>query len=228
MRVGWAGLLLSLVACERGPPPPCPDDMVLIQAGRTTVGFKLPRREWMEAPRPVVLGDYCIDQYEFPNKKGALPATELSWDGAQAGCAAVGKRLCSSAEWERACRGPHGWKYSYGEARDAARCNTPIEGPGPGTEPMPLAPSGAYAGCASVEGVYDLNGSLSEWTSDRWQGPPEPFNASATVDADWFTLRGGTMWNRTFYGQDCSSRHGHHRSFENMDDGARCCRDVAR
>ena len=74
--------------------------------------------------------------------------------------------------------------------------------------------------------MYDLNGSLSEWTSDFWDGPPEPFNAEAKVDAHWFTLRGGTMWNRTFYGQDCSSRHGHRRSFENMDDGARCCKSV--
>jgi len=224
-----AGILAMLaVACDRDPSPPCPDDMVYIQAGRTTVGFELPRREWMEAPHTVELGGYCIDRYEFPNKKGVPPKNHLSFDGAVQGCEAVGKRLCTSAEWERACRGPAGWRYTYGEVRDAARCNTPIDGPGPGNRPIPLHPSGSFPDCASAEGVYDLNGSLSEWTADRWTGPPEPFNTSATVGADWFTLRGGTMWNGTFYGQDCSSRHGHLRSFENMDDGARCCRDAQR
>ena len=48
----WSGVALGLgLACDRAPPSPCPPDMVLIEAGRTTVGFDLPRREWMEAPR---------------------------------------------------------------------------------------------------------------------------------------------------------------------------------
>ena len=56
-------------------------------------------------------------------------------------------------------------------------CNTPINGPGPGSKDPPLAPSGSYERCHSNDGVYDLNGSLSEWTSDFWDGGPEPFNA---------------------------------------------------
>jgi formylglycine-generating enzyme len=221
-------LALVAIACHTEPAGPCPGDMQLIVAGTTTVGFELPRREWMEVPRAVDLGRYCIDRYELPNKAGQVPLHDLSWDGAVAACAAVDKRLCTSAEWERACRGTQGWKFAYGPGRDGSRCNTPIDGAGPGSAPVPLKGSGAYPDCVSAEGVFDLNGSVSEWTADPWEGPPEPFNANAEVDGAWFTLRGGTMWNGTFYGQDCSSRHGHHRSFENMDDGARCCRDVAR
>lgn len=206
-----------------GSSSPCPDDMVHIAGGRTMIGWPMPRREWMEAQRTVKLGAYCIDRYEWPNRKGELPQGWHTYDEASAACASVGKRLCTSSEWERACRGPEGNRYSYGPQRDPTVCNTPIEGSGPGRNPAPIKPSGSLSGCVSSEGVYDLNGSLSEWTSENWRGKPEPFNSQATVDADWFTLRGGTMWSQTFYGQDCSSRHGHHRGFENMDDGFRCC-----
>ena len=221
----------GLPACGLGElvrDPVCPDDMVHIPGGATTIGFPRPLQRWMEPARVVELSPYCIDRYEWPNKAGALPQGWLTWDRAKAACEGVGKRLCTSAEWERACRGPTGNRYSYGRQRDATACNTPIDGSGPGRGPVPLAASGAYERCRSAEGVHDLNGSLSEWTADPWTGDPEPFNAEATVDANWFTLRGGTMWNRTFYGQDCSSRHGHARTFKNMDDGARCCMGVPR
>ena len=98
-------------------------------------------------------------------------------------------------------------------------------GGGPGLEPVPIQPSGSHERCRSAEGVYDLNGSLSEWVSDPWTGAPEPFNADQTVDpTSWRMLRGGTMWDKTFYGQDCTSRHGHKITFESQDDGFRCCR----
>jgi len=224
MRAALAAVLL--VGCGLGTPDPCPADMVFIPGGLTTIGFPMPLQQWMEPARRVNLSPYCIDRYEWPNKKGELPHGWLTWDEAVAACESVGKRLCSSSEWERACRGASGNRYSYGKQRDPKACNTPIDGSGPGRGPVPIAPSGAYTGCQSEEGVFDLNGSLSEWTRDGWNGRPEPFNPQATVDGDWYTLRGGTMWNRTFYGQDCSSRHGHHRGFENMDDGARCCKEA--
>ena len=95
-------------------------------------------------------------------------------------------------------------------------------------KPPPLAASGSHEGCRTSEGVYDLNGNLSEWVSDGYQGAPEPFNRSATPDpATWRVLRGGTMWNLTFYGQECLSRHGHEVTFLNMDDGFRCCADAS-
>jgi formylglycine-generating enzyme required for sulfatase activity len=200
--------------------------MVSIPGGPVELGFPMPRHPWMEAPRPVTLRPYCIDRYEFPNEAGALPRTELSWTEARDACAAVGKRLCSAAEWERACKGTAGWRQSYGPERDPAACNTPIDGSGPGDQPAPLAPSGSHPRCQSPEGVFDLNGNVSEWTAEVWTGPPEPFRAGATVDSTWHTVRGGTMWSRTFYGQDCTSRHGHPSDSRFADDGTRCCRDA--
>ena len=217
-------LLVAVAACERAR---CPDDMVPVSGGTVVVGFGMPRHAWMEAERSVHLNGYCIDRYELPNEKGAVPLANLSWSEARAACAKVGKRLCTAAEWERACRGPSGWRQSYGAQRDPTACNTPIDGSGPGVNDAPIAASGSHPRCKSAEGAFDMNGNLSEWVADPWTGPPEPFNTDATVDGTWHTVRGGTMWNRTFYGQDCASRHGHGDGVRFQDDGARCCRDGA-
>ncbi len=60
--------------------------------------------------------------------------------------------------------------------------------------------------------------------SDAWSEFAPPFEPDVVVDpATWRTVRGGTMWNETFYGQDCTSRHGHPRTDKYEDDGFRCC-----
>ena len=202
----------------------CPEGMVFISGGTFQSGVTTPIRPWHEESRSVVLESFCMDVYEYPNQLGELPMGRVTWNDAQAFCQQQDKRLCSSVEWERACRGKDGWQYSYGPTYQRSRCNTPITGGGPGKDPPPIAPSGKYSQCVSPEGVYDLNGSLSEWVSDPWNDFSEPFNARAKVDPKtWRTLRGGTMWSNTFYGQDCTSRHGHISSWKNIDDGFRCC-----
>ena len=37
-------------------------------------------------------------------------------------CAERGKRLCGEEEWERACQGPQGFAFPYGNAHEEARC----------------------------------------------------------------------------------------------------------
>lgn len=218
-------LWIVLSGCGWSPPLSCPPDMVLIPPGPAQLGVASPRK-WQAPLREVSLPGYCIDPYEHPNQAGAPATVQVTWTEARDLCAAVGKRLCSTDEWERACRGPEGRLYSYGNTRDASACNTPIEGSGPGQD-LPPTKAGGWSRCRTPEGVYDLNGSVSEWVSDSWSGAPEPFNADATVDPQtWGTLRGGTMWRHTFYGQDCTSRHGHADGFHNIDDGFRCCRDA--
>lgn len=215
---------VMLVGCDRQ--PECPDGTVLIAAGPTLLGTPQPKRAWQRPLQTPTLPAFCVDKYEYPNVVGHKPRGNVAWQEASDLCLAAGKRLCRENEWERACRGPSGRQYSYGTERDPARCNTPIEGTGPGPGGPPVAASGSLESCVTPEGVFDLNGNLSEWTSDGYSGPPEPFNRQATPDpATWRVLRGGTMWNETFYGQDCLSRHGHEVRFQNMDDGFRCCAD---
>ena len=180
------------------------------------------------------LAAVCMDRYEFPNRKGQVPRTEVTWGEADASCRDAGKRLCTSAEWTRACSGPPvagvtPRAYSYGATRDAGRCNTPREdgGPPPG-EPLPLVGSGTLDGCRSPEGVFDLNGNVSEWVADAWthdHGPMMTLKANMNSTSGWRVVRGGTMWSRTPYGQSCASSHGHTEDTRANDDGFRCCAD---
>ena len=206
---------------------PCPDGMVRFESTSFTMGEQHANQPWHEQAHPVEVDAFCMDVYEYPNREGEMPRSEISWVDAEAACQSEGKRLCSSSEWELACRGTTQRRFSYGSERDASRCNTPIEGSGPGQGPIPLQPIGSFPDCVSEEGVHDLNGSLSEWVADPWDGPAPSFQPDAVIDPEtWRTLRGGTMWSQTFYGQNCTSRHGHPKEgWTNNDDGFRCCRD---
>jgi eukaryotic-like serine/threonine-protein kinase len=198
--------------------------MVLIPGGMVTLGVSEPLAGHERALRERRLAAFCVDVYEYPNRSGVLPRADVSWQDARQACADLGKRLCGGDEWERACRGPEGWRYSYGAERDSGACNTPwehFEG-----APVPLAASGTHPGCTSPEGVVDLNGNLSEWVEDPWDGEAPGFEQEGLApDAVLRTVRGGTMWRKTFYGQDCLSAHGHPDHVVHMDDGFRCCAD---
>lgn len=91
---------------------------------------------------------------------GVKPATSVSWYQAKAACANTGKRLCSAAEWERACRGPEGIIYPYGDDMNDAACrgffNYPAQRP---------SNTGSLKTCGSAFGVYDLSGNVEEWTA---------------------------------------------------------------
>ena len=217
-------MLFVLVSCHVFVDSSCPSDMKLISGGDFTLGSDL-GQTWEESLYEVTLDSFCMDIYEYPNKKDQKPKGNISFWSAQKLCEAENKRLCSSAEWERACRGTKRRRYSYGDVYDRQKCNTPIFGGGPGKgKRAPIQPSGLYTECVSEDGIYDLNGSLSEWVSDPWSDFPEPFSNVPMVNpATWRTIRGGTMWNNTFYGQECSSRHGHNGTMSFMDDGFRCC-----
>lgn len=134
----------------------------------------------------------CVDRYEWPNQKGALPSIAMSAipsnfdkrDGvtlnAEQLCASVGKRTCDHEEWIAACRGPRGSDYPFGyklpkiKSADEAPCNYAenfIEPDGYkvfSRDPRELArldqrdPSGAR-GCISASGAEDMMGNVEEW-----------------------------------------------------------------
>jgi sulfatase modifying factor 1 len=123
---------------------------------------------------------FCIDRYEFPNLKGIKPIAAVNWDEASAGCARVGKRLCSNDEWTLACEGPERLPYPYGYDRDSKACNIdrPYETPDNDklNDPYKRAiemqrldrreESGAREGCVSGYGVHDMTGNVDEWVSN--------------------------------------------------------------
>lgn len=220
----------------------CPDDMVRLDGMEVDLGKEDRKFPWEGPLRRVKLPAFCIDKYEYPNKAGQYPLGNVSWSTAQRLCRERGRRLCTSDEWERACRGQSGNSFSYGASLDPDRCSTPFQGQDGGSANS-LAPSGSYEHCKSAEGVHDLNGNLSEWVSDKWAaeifGPPEghwvtvPLEARGTPNEmrtplsapieTFRILRGGTMWSETHYGQSCHSRHAHPKDASSADDGFRCC-----
>lgn len=115
-------------------------------------------------------------------------------------------RLPSEAEWERAARGPQGWRYPWGDEWIENRVNSKelaLER----TTPVGIFPDGA-----SDEGVLDLSGNVWEWCSDWYnervyaeraervetdpQGPPH---------GDFKILRGGS-WHNNRTDVRCASR----------------------
>ncbi len=128
----------------------------------------------------------------------AVPQGYINGDQAKLACIEAGKRLCTDQEWLRACQGPNGWTYPYGNTRQPGVCND-ARSVHPAVEyfqssdpsvfskiqhqclnqlPQSLAKTGAKIGCITAEGVSDMMGNLHEWTSD----PAGTFRGGFYVD----------------------------------------------
>ena len=209
----------------------CYVDQALIPAGTFPLGYEGSDElaAWPMAPRTVKLPPFCIDRYEYPNKKGEQPITQTTWARSKEFCAAVGKRLCTEDEWAAACRGTEGRTWAYGNERREGACHSD-EDPWGDHGPWTIKPSGSFEDCKTPEGVYDLTGNASEWVATLYTGPD---HADLTgVDypdhLDRPLLRGGTPWQSS-YGQSCLARHWHAIGYDQGDgDGFRCCSDARR
>lgn len=134
----------------------------------------------------------CIDRYEFPGFPCEHPVVFPTAREAAALCAAVGKRLCDAHEWEGACAGAvhapdveyafgksrkdsrrmHNKErqivWAYGPTKDHARCATGSRKSKKCTAGgwkhcgSNTYPAGAFPGCVSPFGVYDLHGNAAE------------------------------------------------------------------
>ena len=160
----------------------------------------------------------------------AVPQAYIS--GVQAGeaCVAAGKRLCTDAEWLRACQGPMGTTYPYGDADEPGVCNDAravhpaVEYFGTSDDwiyskldnacldqlPDSLDRAGTNPGCITAEGAFDMMGNLHEWTAD-----PEG------------TFRGGYYVDTKINGPGCLyATTAHATSHWDYSTGFRCCADA--
>ena len=117
---------------------------------------------------------FCIDTYEWPNKKGELPKVMMTWYDMKKNCESVGKRLCVDNEWTKACEGQDNLPYPYGLVRDAGACNIDhaqrphFDASKDKMTPEMVAyldqrvPSGSMERCVSKYGVHDMTGNVDE------------------------------------------------------------------
>ena len=196
----------------------------------------------------VAVADFCVDRYEAAlmvegvgwspyhnpgeqaaiavSRAGVVPQGYINGHQAEAACVGAGKRLCTDAEWLRACGGLEAWAFPYGPAREPGRCND-ARALHPAVERFPHAenpfaligdacinqlaesvdPTGHREGCATPEGVYDLMGNLHEWTS-----------------APTGTFRGGFYVDTVRNGPGCLyATTAHDRNHWDYSTGFRCC-----
>jgi len=191
--------------------------------------------------------DFCIDRYEawldgqspfeVPTDgvavtgPGEIPQGYISGDVAAAACDAAEKRLCTLNEWMRACQGPGGTTYPYGDVYDANACNDTrsqhpiIELFGAGADwspgqmndpqlnqlPDSLAAGGANPDCVTAEGVFDMHGNLHEW-----------------IDEPNGTFKGGFYMDAVINGPGCTyATTAHTTPYHDYSTGFRCCSDPA-
>ena len=113
---------------------------------------------------------FCMDAFEASRDGtvglGAVPASGVTFFEAEAACASAGKRLCTVAEWERACRGPQAFVYPYGDTVDDLACN------GFYNDMAGIVPTGSFSTCGGAYGVYDLSGNVAEWTATATERIP--------------------------------------------------------
>ncbi|MFM0624932.1 SUMF1/EgtB/PvdO family nonheme iron enzyme [Paraburkholderia xenovorans] len=132
------------------------------------------------------------------NTNKAAPARDLSWDDAQQYVKWLSKttgkpyRLPTEAEWEYADRGGTTTAYWWGDQMRKGNANCKDCGD-PWHKEGPEA-AGSFA--PNPLGLYDMNGSVWEWTADCWhnsyQGAPADGHAWDSPGCEMRVIRGGS------------------------------------
>jgi formylglycine-generating enzyme required for sulfatase activity len=163
----------------------CPNDMEFVTIGAT---------------------QFCIDRYEWPNRKDALPQSYVSLYQAKDSCFIAGKRLCSTEEWSLACSGPYSWNYPYGQEYERYACVT---------HDTTVRRSGSKPECRTFFGAFDMSGNLMEWT-----GTPSRENRQ------FYNVMGG-FWQSGPRSGCFDIRYSYFPQNRHNPVGFRCCKEIA-
>jgi len=162
-------------------------EMVLVPEGEFNMGmdggypFPPQKRIYLDT---YLIGKYCVTnkQYmRFVQETGHRPPSEsfwekhfwkkpenanhpvvdVSWDDAMAYAEWAGCTLPTEAQWEKAARGPNGYRYPWGNQWDRTKCCNSIDIKSDGTVPVDAYPEGAGG-----YGTYQQAGNVYEWCCD--------------------------------------------------------------
>ncbi|MCM8626277.1 SUMF1/EgtB/PvdO family nonheme iron enzyme [Accumulibacter sp.] len=114
--------------------------------------------------RPPEHADYGEPEWKagrFPAERADHPVVCVSWDDAVAYANWAGCGLASEAQWEKACRGPLGLAYPWGNEWDESRCRNDKNRGSETTSAVQGYPRGV-----SGYGTYNQSGNVSEWCAD--------------------------------------------------------------
>lgn len=145
--------------------------MIFVPEGRARIGVDKGFFSREEPERLVAVPGFWLDSCAVTNKQYHdlypshvpdphsadvnMPVVNVTWFDAAKFCAALGKRLPTDEEWERAARGPHDWIYSFGNKFDRAKAHI---WPAAGTEPVSSREPNPW-------GFFHMSGNVWEWTS---------------------------------------------------------------
>jgi len=225
------------------PPRACPEDMLLIDGDYCTELQMTCLKSWYAPQNRKTIcevfqeptkctGDkvkkrYCIDRYEYPNKKGARPEVMNNFYQAQVLCAKQDKRICSETEWTMACEGPTYKPYPYGYIRDSKKCNGDRPWDYPSKDKLwkrdaaeverlwQGVPSGSQPDCVSDYGVYDMPGNADELAGSEHYG-----------DKKYDNVTTGGPWYKGVRNQCRPKIYDHNEGFQYYYLSFRCCKET--
>jgi formylglycine-generating enzyme len=222
----------------------CPAGMILVEGEYCTDVDYTCKKQWYDKsnkkeiceefePKSTCVGEkikkrFCIDEYTWPNEKGARPEVMNRFHQAQVKCAAVGKRMCTESEWTLSCEGPRMLPFPYGYVRDTKKCHGDLEWDSPdmkkvaARDPDELARlwkgvrNGSQPDCISEYGVADLPGNVDEVVQS------EHFD-EAGFKGEFDSIHTGGPWYKGVRNQCRPKIYTHDEGFYYYFLGFRCC-----
>jgi formylglycine-generating enzyme required for sulfatase activity len=199
-------------------------EMNLVPTGDFVMG-SLEGEEDERPPRRVSLPAFYMDKHEVTHEQyarflaatgrpapvdwpqGRMPAqltrhpvVNVTFDDAAAYARWAGKRLPTEAEWEKACRGPDGRTYPWGDERAHKKTATPL-GDNSKDHTWPVE---SFPDDISPYGLMDMAGNAWEWTDSWYEAYPGNGQSQMEYGRKYRVIRGGGAID--YYGASSTRR----------------------